>query len=634
MDREDLIGFFARSPLFQDLEAEVLRGLADCVQMEAYPRSSVIHASGGPAIDRLRIIKEGAVKITVPFGRNDDALVDYRGTGEIIGFLSLLTGGRPRGEAVALEDTTCYVLDRTTVLNLLKSQPAFAREFFSDFYNRYVHKPHREIGKKRLLYGGGERLLFNTPVGELVKRDLMTASEDISIREAAQIMSTHRIGSLVLLNALGLPAGIVTNKDFRDRVVSRNRDVAQPVKRIQSVSLVKAEAAEHCIEALFKMLHYNIRHLLVVEGGRLKGIVTAQDLLRLQGASPIALVQELENQPSIDGLLDPAGRIQSMVSVFLREGVKTNHILRIMNELYDRLIRQAVHLAEQRLGRPPLPYCFLSLGCAGRKEQVFMLPQHNALIFADPPSADAAQSAARYFDMLSTSIVGTLERLGFPAAGEGDPAPEACRCLSSAAWKSTFSEWIKRADRRSIEASLPVFDFRARFGTEALAEDLRNAVFERIARSGTFLNIMALTIVKTSPPISAFKRFILEKEGGHKGCFDLKQRGLRPLVDIVRLYALKEGIRETSTCERLNVLRERSPHLREHCQELEYAFEIMSGLRLRIQREQLSTGGGTASFFLDPNHLNRLEKQALRAIFMFIAKLQFLVQEKHQPIKI
>ena len=54
------------------------------------------------------------------------------------------------------------------------------------------------------------------------------------------------------MNPLGLPAGIITNKDLRDKVVSKGRDTGQPVKKIQSVSLVKAEAGEPCIEALLK----------------------------------------------------------------------------------------------------------------------------------------------------------------------------------------------------------------------------------------------------------------------------------------------------------------------------------------------------------------------------------------------
>ncbi len=73
---------------------------------------------------------QGAVKVTVPLDRNSDALVDYRGKGEALGFLSLLGAGTTNGEAVALEDTTCYVLERDNVFDLLKGQPEFAQSFF------------------------------------------------------------------------------------------------------------------------------------------------------------------------------------------------------------------------------------------------------------------------------------------------------------------------------------------------------------------------------------------------------------------------------------------------------------------------------------------------------------------------
>ena len=271
MNLEEAINFLKVSPPFQDLDQAVLKELMDTIIEESYPRGTIINDPEGPTGASLRIIKKGAVKVTVPFGRNGEALIDYRGEGQIFGFLSLLTGDKPLGEIITLEDTSCYRIDRGTVLRLLQSQPAFARQFFTTFLNKYVDKPHRELGKKKLFYGGGDRLLFTTPVGELARRALVTAPEDISIREAAEIMAKNQISSLVLMNPLGLPSGIITNKDLRDKVVSKGRDIGQPVKKIQSVSLVKAEAGEPSIEALFKMIHYNIHHLLVLDNGRLKG---------------------------------------------------------------------------------------------------------------------------------------------------------------------------------------------------------------------------------------------------------------------------------------------------------------------------------------------------------------------------
>ena len=466
MDGNERISRLEVSPLFQDLEQGALQAVLERLRIETYPKGSSVPQTDGQETEGLRIIMEGAVKVTVPLDRNSDALVDYRGKGDALGFLSLLGAKTTRGEAVALEDTTCYVLERDNVFDLLKGKPEFASRFFTEFLQRYVSKPHSQTKTKTLLYGSGERLLFTTPVGELVKRELVTASEDLSIRKAARLMSTAGVGSLVLLNSLGLPTGIVTDRDFRDRVASRGRDVEQPVKNIQSVSLVRVEAGEHCIEALFKMVHYNIRHLLVVEGGRLKGMITDQDLLRVQGTSPVSLVQAIENQPSLESLLNPAGRIQPMVGLFLQEGVKASQILLIINEVWDRLFRRSLELMEKRLGPPPLTYCFVSLGAAGRKEQAFMQPQRNAVIYADPPSEALAEASKTYFSALSSLTVETFKDFGFPLDPNGW---EPCVCGPLGMWKERFCEWIKRADKKSVQATLPFFDLRAQKGDEALA---------------------------------------------------------------------------------------------------------------------------------------------------------------------
>ena len=421
MNLEEAINFLKVSPPFQDLDQAVLKELMDTIIEESYPRGTVINDPEGPTGVSLRIIKKGAVKVTVPFGRNEEALIDYRGEGQIFGFLSLLTGQNPLGEIITLEDTSCYRIDRETVLRLLHNEPTFARQFFTSFLNKYVEKPHRELGKKKLFYGGGDRLLFTTPVGELARRALVTASEDISIREATEIMAKNQISSLVLMNPLGLPAGIITNKDLRDKVVSKGRDTGQPVKKIQSVSLVKAEAGEPSIEALFKMIHYNIHHLLVLDNGRVKGIVTAHDLMKLQGASPISIVREIEERLSLEGLASPARKIQDLVGTFLREGVKSAQILRIITEIHDRLLRRLIELVEKKLGPPPLPYCFLSLGESGRKEQAFLDAQDWALLYADSPSPAGEKESKDYFLRFSSLVRQALEEMGLPSAREEGP---------------------------------------------------------------------------------------------------------------------------------------------------------------------------------------------------------------------
>jgi CBS domain-containing protein len=633
MTPDNAIDFLKASPPFQDLDQAALEELANTIVEESYVRGAPIIASDDPGGSPVRIIKKGAVKVTIPFGRNDETLIDYRGEGEIFGYLALLTGDKLRGGIVFLEDTICYRIERRTVLRLLQHHAAFARQFFITFLNKYVAKPHRELGKKKLFYGGGDRLLFTTPVGELATRALVTASEDISIREATEIMTKQQISSLVLLNALGFPAGIITNKDLRDKVVSKGRDTGQPVKRIQSLSLVKAEAGELCIEALFKMIHYNIHHLLVLDNGRLKGIITTHDLMKLQGASPISIVREIEERQSLEELISPARKSQDLVGHFLQEGVKATHILRIITAIDDRLLGKLLELTQKKLGTPPLPYCFLSLGDSGRQEQAFLSFQNSALIYADPSTPNQEMEAKNYFLHFSSLAVETLEQMGVALATCQGSANTPVWCQSSLSWEKTFSEWIGRTDASSVETSLHFFDFRSLYGESRLADELREAIRVRLQADPKFFGAMAMTILKTSPPLDVFRNFIVEQKGKYSGHFDFEKKGIKPLVDIIRLLALENGVRETSSLERLQALKTHSPLIRDLGQELEYSFELIFGLWLQLRYDQVRQGL-PAHPYLNPERLHSLEKKALQEAFSLISKVQDLLLEKHQPYKV
>ena len=144
--------------------------------MESYPQGRIVLHQGGPASEYLRVIKKGAVKVIIHLGQGNETFMDYRGEGDSFGFLSLISGDKSRAEVVAIQDTLCYLINRATVLGLLQSQPLFSQFFLYYFLAKYIDKPNQEMGKNKLLYGGADRLLFTTPVGELVSRDLVTAS--------------------------------------------------------------------------------------------------------------------------------------------------------------------------------------------------------------------------------------------------------------------------------------------------------------------------------------------------------------------------------------------------------------------------------------------------------------------------
>jgi CBS domain-containing protein len=627
MEEHDPAIVLEDSSLFGVLGPDEIQGLLKKARMERHPKGALIYEKRGVPQDCLRLIVSGSVKVTLREADQDEVLVDYRGRGEAIGFLSITGADGRRGDAMALQDTVCCAFDRETIFDLIRINRAFAGSFFEELMRRYVSKPKRASFQKGLLYGGGERLLFATPVGEMVTRRLVTLDGEASIREAASLMSSSGISALLVVDRLGLPTGIVTDRDFRERALARGKDPSQPVKSIQSVSLVRAEVGEPCIEALFKMIHYNIRHLPVVEGGGIIGVLTDQDLLRLQGTTPLSTVKAIENQINPEGLAPILGQIREMLGLFINEGLRHGQILLIVNEMYERLFSKAFELVEKRLGTAPAEYCLVFLGDAGRRDDTFLRGMEAGIIYKDPASSETEKVCRDYFETL-------LKRFSDSVGGMGLETRDGSFFAGSlGSWKRLFSEWTDACSRKAVEASLPFFDMRVQRGDAGLAEELREAVRFHLKKKQLFLDVMASNIIKTSPPITAFRRFLVERSGPNKGRFDLGSRCLRPLVDLARLYALKNGLQEGSTLERLAAVKEKDPSLGPLTEEIGYSFQYISDMCLKAGYAEWKKNK-TAQAWVDPMKLNRLERDSLKRIFSFVAGLQVQIRQKHQPTEI
>lgn len=627
---EDVITFFKSVPPFQLLDNGKLRNIAAVVTLEFYPKGTVILRQEGPASEHLHVIKKGGVKVSVASDGGGEVLIDYRGEGDVFGFLSLMSGDKSRATVTAVEDSICYLVNRKTMTSLLDSNPSFTEYFLKSFLGKYVDRTFTEMQSKSFLAGGGDKLLFTTPVGELATRKAVTASRDITIREAAEIMSGHGISSLVLVASEGVPAGIVTDRDLRDKVVAKGRSVNDRISGIMSVTLIKTEARDYCFEALLKMIRYNIHHLLVVDEGRLKGIVTNHDLMMLQGTSPISLAREIESQQTIDGLIPASKKINKMISLLLKEGAKASNITRIISEINDRLVRRILEITEKKCGKPPLPYCWLVFGSEGRKEQTFKTDQDNALIYADAatPAEDAA--AQQYFERFTVLANDGLMQCGFPPCPGGYMASNQKWRQPLRAWREYFRQWIQTPTPDAILYSVILFDFRAVHGELSLGEQLKAYLAESVPGKGIFLKHMANITISLRPPLGFFRTFVVEKSGEHKDELNLKFRVLAPLIDVVRLFSLEQGVSVTSTLDRIDALRSKHPAITEFGDELEHAFEFITLLRIHHQFDQIEAGREPDNF-INPNALTNLEKKTLKESCQLLSRLQDSIAKQYNP---
>ena len=123
-------------------------------------------------------------------------------------------------------------------------------------------------------------------IGVFCNREVVFATREMSLPEAAQLMRKYHVGDLVVVDEVGgkrVPVGIVTDRDMVIEVIAKSLDFNDfTVGDIMSLQLVTVQETEGVFETIRLMRTKGIRRMPVVnkEGG-LAGIVTADDILDL-----------------------------------------------------------------------------------------------------------------------------------------------------------------------------------------------------------------------------------------------------------------------------------------------------------------------------------------------------------------
>ena len=168
------------------------------------------------------------------------------------------------------------------------------------------------------------------------------------------------------------------------------------------------------------------------------------------------------------------------------------------------------------------------------------------------------------------------------------------------------------------------FDFRPAYGSPDVADRLREHLTETAQHSKFVIRHLARDFIEAQTPLSFFRNFMVEKDGEHKNRFDLKFRGLVPFVDFTRMMALRYGIKETNTLERLQMLAVLGHMSEEMVRETVEAYEFIMQVRLAHQLKMIEAGTIPHNF-VDPAQLSDLERMTLKAAFDVINRLQTFV---------
>jgi CBS domain-containing protein len=602
----DLRSLLARLPGCARLGADALDALARAARPERFAPGVTLLGEGQPAPDWYCVLESGGVHVS-RVDAEGDGVSRHLGAGDVV---DPGIPGTPAPCSVrAVEETRCLLVPQSLVSQL-------------------------RGGRVDLMIGSGEDpALFVRRVRDLVERSPVTCPPATPVAEAARLMSERSVGSVIVADAAGRPQGIVTDRDLRTRVLAAGLDPSTPAARVMSSPLLSVESEHSALDALLEMTRRNIHHLGVVAGGRLVGVLSSHDLLGLQDAHPVRVAREIESAADVDGLARTAWRVESVVRWLASGGAGPIHIGRIVAELNDRLVRRALALIEIDLeaaghGRAPVAYSWLVAGSEGRREQTLKTDQDNGLVYRDPPAGAEVVTAA-YFERLATAMGETLTRLGFPRCPGGFMASNPRWCQPMSAWRRYFGSWMETPQPEPLLRASLFFDLRPIAGEEEVGRSLWEWVCETAPTQTLFLRHMAHAALDRQVPLGLFGGFVVERSGVHKDRLDLKARGVFPMAQAMRVYALSLGIRPTNTIDRLRAAGEQGIFTEAEVAELSDAYQVIARLRLSHQLACLDAGA-TPDNFIRPRTLGKTDRLLLKEAFRSVAWLQRGIEERFQ----
>lgn len=117
-------------------------------------------------------------------------------------------------------------------------------------------------------------------VKKIMSKDIQKVDGEITVKEAAKVMKTKKIGCL-LVEKDNVIIGIVTETDIVRRLIAEGKDPeSTQVKIIMSSPLLTIDAGKSIIDANDMMDKNNIRHLAVKEDNIIIGVVSSRDMMR------------------------------------------------------------------------------------------------------------------------------------------------------------------------------------------------------------------------------------------------------------------------------------------------------------------------------------------------------------------
>ncbi|MFP3976582.1 putative nucleotidyltransferase substrate binding domain-containing protein [Marinobacter sp. KMM 10035] len=596
---------------FDEMPGELVNELTANIEI-SYVRAGTQITETGQTSTRMYYVRSGAVEIF----RRSGELYNRIGEGEIFGQFGLLMRGQVRFPARALEDSLLYRVTAETFHYLFEND-----ENFADFVEIEDRSRLRSAVSRR----EKSNALMTSRVNRLISRETVSAPTTVRLQEAARIMTDQGVSALLLMDEecggtcdRERLVGIITDRDLRTRAVTEALPSETPVSDIMTTGLITIRASSYVFEAMLTMLHNNVHHLPVIDGDEVRGVIALADIVRYESQSSLYLVSNIFHQQDVKALKKISNDVRDSFVRMVNEDANSHMIGSAMAGIGRSFTQRLLELGEEKLGPPPVPYCFMALGSMARDEQLVVTDQDNAMIL---DNSFVPEEHDEYFLALAKFVSDGLAECGYTYCTGDIMATNPKWRQPLKVWRDYFTDWIENPKAVALLNSNIFFDLDGIYGRTEYAEELKALVAQKASSSQLFLTLMARNALNRTPPLGFFRTFVLEEDGKHQKTFNLKRRGTAPLSDLIRIHALACGSQAQNSFERLKSIGKTKLIMEDDLSNLRDALEFISIVRIRHQALALEAGEEPNNN-VRPEDLSPFERSHLKDAFQVVSNAQ------------
>lgn len=616
--------FLVQFPPFDRGSKEDLRQISSSISIHYLEAGELVFKEGEGAKDHFFVVRQGSVMIF--HEKNNGELVDICDEGDIFGVRPLLTKENYLASAKTQEECLLYAIPLNIGREILNRNAKIALFFAMGYASgkpmQRQHITQEQTKQEQKVF---KQKFKDQDINEVTTpnypTDVLTCQLNDSIELAAQKMANRNIGSIIIAEQ-GIPKGIITDNDLRNKIATGKVERTEKVTSIMS-SPIKAVAPNISVaECMIEMINLGVHHLCVTKDGspdsQLVGIISDHDLLLVQGNNPAIIIKEIKKAASVSEMIHLRNRVDELTEKYLDQEISMHFIRKMTNAVNDALHVRLIELTIQD-NQPPCSFAWINLGSSGREEQLLRTDQDHALIFEK-------DSHREFFLNLASTVSKQLEKLGFEQDTADIGANNVKWCQPLEQWKSYFNTWVHQPDEDNILLSNIFFDYRVIYGNYVLAEELAEHLYKELETEQIFLPKLAKNALTNPAPLSFFRNFLVEKSGEHKDDFDLKSRAMLPLTDAARVLCLHHHIKGVNnTAERYIKASEIDKANASLLKEAAHGYEILMRLRGKFGFKNNDSGR-----YIQIGDLNKLDRQTLRNIFSIISELQKILTVRFQ----